>query len=423
VDRMRFMLDHSNREALALPSRSAALASVQESVSSGCRVILITGEAGVGKTWLLRSVIRSLGLGRSWLWVDAGPTTTPGELMVDLAHQIGCEVRPSESVSFLMRVVRERLEELAADGRSYALVVDEAHLAAVDLLEQIRVLTNDANLGEWLRPTILCGQTPLQKRIRGSRLTSLESRIDLNVHLRPFDSEEAHTWLKLVSGDFDRDQTEAWHRDSLGNPARLLRFSRGTLGQSTVSTPSRLNDAVNGSGSMTTSIPNAVGGPIDPPASPLVPTVPPLQIEEGVIEVGWVGADLQEPSVEPSDLLFSDMRDLSHADQMAHQTPATRMPGSVELIHDPYAALQAWEEWNSAVAGFTPSPSSPVLDPSESQTALDLDELGAEPEESSGSRAEFWSDAAERFAPYGNLFNPRTSASSEETDQTHLSES
>ncbi len=422
MDRNRFKNTRSNRDGLALPSRSAILASVQESVSSDCRVILITGEAGVGKTWLLNTATRSMDLERSWLWVDTGPTTTPVELMADLAHQVGLECRSSDTVSYLMRSIRDRLEETSLDGHSWSLVVDEAHLASSDVLEQIRLITNESNLGQWLRPTIISGQTSLLKRIRGSRLTSFDSRVDLSVHLKPFDADEAQTWLSMVSGNLDRDQVEAWHRDSLGNPARLLRCSRQISKDHSSIIPAHNVDTVGATVPFGSIEPPDLEALIDPIPASLVPSVPPLQIEEGVIEVGWVGSDSLTGENSLGD--ESDSPSAFESPMVSTYTPqGSRLPGTVELIHDRYAALQAWEEWSSAQVDDLES----ALDESDELTLGELADdsslLYTEedlPESPLGT--DVWTDPADRFAPFGNLFGPRTSVPQEEASHVLDSE-
>ena len=67
------------REGYVLPSRRPALELVRDSLDNG--PILLTGEAGTGKTWLWRHLAAEAGAGRSWIEVDLTPSDDPSAFL------------------------------------------------------------------------------------------------------------------------------------------------------------------------------------------------------------------------------------------------------------------------------------------------------------------------------------------------------
>ena len=95
----------------------------------------------------------------------------------------------------------------------------------------------------------------------------------------------------------------------------------------------------------------AIGaGESGPTVSALVPSRPPLRIEEGLIEVGWGGSLEAEAGVStgeadaPLDEVSGAVgRKESPGEELIEENE--RELPSEEMIEDHYAALQAWTEW------------------------------------------------------------------------------
>jgi hypothetical protein len=342
---------------------------------------------------------------RSWLWVDVGPTSTPSELLADLTVQFDCEAAAGDSIAQRTQRVRDRLEESALEDRAWGLIVDEAHLAGPELLEQIRVLANASVLGRWLRPIVLCGQTALLRRLRGPSLSSLDTRIESRIHLKPLDADEAIEWLTALGSTLPTERAEAWHRDALGNPARLRRL----WAQHTTLAPIALLRPAPELPSRSEPTAPSPGSASLPPLgdSPLVPSTPPLQIDEGVIEVGWAEGDSSARGVD-----LSSAKPLAVFEDAVRTQPDLTGLGdarSVERISDRYAALQAWNEWSAGAGdqagnGLSTSPSDPGSNSLETSSSDDDQADGPL------GRPGVWAEPADQFAPYGDLFRPRNPA-------------
>ena len=81
-------------------------------------------------------------------------------------------------------------------GLTTVLVVDEAHHLSVDVLEEIRLLTNLETPQEKLLQILLVGQPELDAKLDSHELRQLKQRIALRSTLSPLDLEEADGYIR-----------------------------------------------------------------------------------------------------------------------------------------------------------------------------------------------------------------------------------
>src|SRR4051794_9397204 len=75
--------------AFALPSRRAALDAGLAALAGGGGPVLVTGEPGVGKTWLaIRLIAEAPGLA-GWVGLDLTPATRPNAAIRATLHALG----------------------------------------------------------------------------------------------------------------------------------------------------------------------------------------------------------------------------------------------------------------------------------------------------------------------------------------------
>ena len=360
------------RDRLILPSRMAGLSLLRDALDLG--PILLTGEAGAGKTWLWQSLAVEAMPGRSWVEVDVTPADDPASFLRMIAHSLGLGiVGPRSTRADLADFLAER----SADGDRRVLVVEEAHNLTPAVAEEVRVLANRLGRPDGFAGLVLVGQTCLAMRMTTRALAAIEARLAARVHLGPVDADEAGLLLaSLAPVDVERA-----HRDSGGNPRRLLRVAALPQARSPMARPE-----IEAHPAPTAPAPIAVAEARRP--EPLTgPDRPPLHIEDGLIEVGWEPEDLAAPEPEPA---------------VATITPALpKVPLVEEAVNDHYAALQAWREWadnqgRRAVAEPVSRPS-PTLDPDDEDYDPDPDPDAANPH--------VRVDDGRDFAPFGQLFS------------------
>ena len=80
-------------------------------------------------------------------------------------------------------------------GGTSVLIVDEAHLLTMELLEEIRLLSNADTYREKLLQVILCGQPELTPFLQRRELRALQQRITQYCSLRPLSLAETHSYI------------------------------------------------------------------------------------------------------------------------------------------------------------------------------------------------------------------------------------
>jgi type II secretory pathway predicted ATPase ExeA len=81
------------------------------------------------------------------------------------------------------------------NGETAALIIDEAQSLSVDLLEEIRLLTNLETSTEKLLQIVLSGQPELEQKLREPQLRQLRQRITLRCRTHPLTAEETSAYI------------------------------------------------------------------------------------------------------------------------------------------------------------------------------------------------------------------------------------
>src|SRR4051794_4719655 len=142
-----FDLTPNPRYLLLTPSHREALANLDYGIASRKGLIVLTGEAGTGKTTLLRRVISKgvTGIGRPrnvrTVYL-ANPTLDRREFVEYLARGFGLPPDTYSSKTRLLVELERALTEFRRADTSVALIIDEAQSLPHELMEEVRLLAN-----------------------------------------------------------------------------------------------------------------------------------------------------------------------------------------------------------------------------------------------------------------------------------------
>ena len=416
---------------LPVSSRRTALETLRKAMSlEPAGPILLTGEPGTGKTWLCQRLVHDLAGRWGCVSVEMSEALDPLDFLRLIGAGLGIDA--GERIGGARVELARALEDDLSDGRSWMLVLENAQNASQPVWNEVHALVHAMEASRGFGAMILTGHSELARRLAARPMTTLASRIATHVHLLPFDLDEACELVESRGepGPMDRAVLDELHREASGNPRRLLQVMKRRPRQvaapaitSAIAAPSRLPEPVavqdvvasvrafepalaSASSSdrapqevlARSESPHGVDAPSPPVEVPLVPSRPPIRVEEGLIEVGWEGSLEAESAAPPR----SDP-DLAAVDPSIDEGD---LP-SEEMVEDHYAALQAWTEWaRNRGRGATPdrgeehASTELATSPGPATSAGDVPPL-EEVQRLAGLRAE----SQHEHAPYSQLFS------------------
>jgi general secretion pathway protein A len=178
----------ANPRYLFLTARQReALSVLQYGLFAAKPITVLIGEAGTGKTSLIRAALQSERCRDvRAIYVDNPLLSTDDFVrMLALKFDLGTDALHSKSI--LLTRLEATLRERRARGEIVALVVDEAQGLNVGVLEELRLLANIETPMAKLLPLVLAGQPELGQRLEQPELRQLKQRITLRAELTPFE--------------------------------------------------------------------------------------------------------------------------------------------------------------------------------------------------------------------------------------------
>jgi type II secretory pathway predicted ATPase ExeA len=208
------------------PAHKEALDTLRYGLSSRVGLTLLTGEAGTGKTTLVRAALAELESGTAECVLLTNPTLTRAEFYEFLANQLNLGDAAAASKAQFLLTLSTRLEDRYREGKLTTLILDEAQSLPHELLEEVRLLSNIETATTKLLNVVLAGQPELADRLNHQRLRQLKQRIALRCQLSPLGRSDAAAYiagrLRIAGGTpmsvFTREAVETIHAASAGIP-------------------------------------------------------------------------------------------------------------------------------------------------------------------------------------------------------------
>lgn len=170
-----------------------ARAGLTYSILSRKGFTVLTGEAGTGKTTLLRSVIGSIPKEQICFSFVLNPSLAEDEFLELALADFGLP-RSLTKAERLVRLERYLLEAHEL-GKVAVLFVDEAHRLSINTLEEIRLLTNFETDQEKLLQIVLVGQDELDDLLDRRELRQLKQRVGVRLRVGPIAMQQVGTYI------------------------------------------------------------------------------------------------------------------------------------------------------------------------------------------------------------------------------------
>jgi general secretion pathway protein A len=203
-----------------------ALANLQYGLATAKAVTVLTGEAGTGKTTLIRTALASESCRAVRCMHLTNPQLTRDEFVETLARGFSMSHAALGSKAVLLSELEQTLRDRREGGEVLALVVDEAQRMSDELLEEVRLLANIETATQKLLPLVLVGQPELADRLNETALRQLKQRVALRCHLPALSLSETASCIafrvRRAGGDaarlFTREAVAMIHDVSRGIP-------------------------------------------------------------------------------------------------------------------------------------------------------------------------------------------------------------
>lgn len=172
-----------------------ALAHLLYGIGSG-GFVMLTGEVGTGKTTVCRCLLEQLSSDVRLAYI-LNPKLDAIELMATMCDELGIQYEQGErSLKAFTDLLRDYLLKNHEQGLNTVLMIDEAQNLSVEVMEQIRLLTNLETNDKKLLQIILIGQPELQELLAKKELRQLAQRITARYHLRPLNLNETASYIE-----------------------------------------------------------------------------------------------------------------------------------------------------------------------------------------------------------------------------------
>jgi general secretion pathway protein A len=157
--------------------------------------VMLTGEVGTGKTTIIRCLLEQLPANTD-IAIILNPMGSAPELLSTICDELGVGYAADDvTVKNLTDALNQFLLDNHRRGRKTVLLIDEAQLLRVPVLEQIRLLTNLETTTEKLLQIMLVGQPELKKLLARPALRQLSQRITARFHLEALNVAETKAYI------------------------------------------------------------------------------------------------------------------------------------------------------------------------------------------------------------------------------------
>lgn len=189
-------------------------------------LVVLTGDIGTGKTTLVNALLNILGTD-----IYVAKINHPSLNAIDFLTLAAKNLDPSftgTDKSDLLLFFASFFRRVHAEGKIVLLIIDEAQHLSMELLEEIRLLSNMEQAGQRILSIMLVGQTELKPMIESPQSRSLHQRVTLFCEMQALSEKETPLYVEYrlkVSGLreqlFTSRAMQTIHAFSQGNP-RLI---------------------------------------------------------------------------------------------------------------------------------------------------------------------------------------------------------
>lgn len=202
-------------------------------VSSGEKLLEITGDIGSGKTLLVNDVLSSIDHQHYPIRI-LNPRISPKDLLCQIIDEFGLPYPVDATIEQLLRQLRFTLHNYYTKTDANILVwIDDAHLLSTDTLIIIDKISSWSTPNRALLQFIISGSNDLEIKLTHSQLSSMKNNIRFSDKLSNIKKEEISAYVKSCihsakkhdEPQFTPKAIAKLHKYSNGNPSIINKLA------------------------------------------------------------------------------------------------------------------------------------------------------------------------------------------------------
>jgi type II secretory pathway predicted ATPase ExeA len=150
---------------------------------------VVCGDSGTGKSMLINSFLDRLPESIQPI-IMLNPYVTPFGILIHISKALRIRITRNESVLEITDKVKKALISAKLEGKSFVLIIDEAHMLSNQALEELQLLSNIETSNKKLLQILLVGQLELSHKLGRPEMRHLRQRINIERFLSPLNPEE-----------------------------------------------------------------------------------------------------------------------------------------------------------------------------------------------------------------------------------------
>ncbi len=172
-----------------------ALAHLLYGVGDQGGFVVLTGEVGTGKTTICRCLLQQVPDNAEIAFI-INPRQSINQLLQSIFSDLSLPYHKGDTSKDLIDQLNSHLLDAHSRGINTILIIDEAQNLSVDVLEQLRLLTNLETNEKKLLQLVLLGQPELNDLLAKPELRQLAQRVTARYHLAPLSKLEIAEYIE-----------------------------------------------------------------------------------------------------------------------------------------------------------------------------------------------------------------------------------
>ena len=172
-----------------------AMAYLEYGLSRNEGFVVLTGDAGSGKTTVLRRLLAGLERNRTTAAILVSTNLGPVDVLRSVATAFGMDSGDADKPALLL-LIEVFLTTEARAGKRCLLVVDEVQNLGLAAIEELRMLSNLSIGQHALLPIVLAGSTEFRSVLQRAEARQLRQRVIAACHIEPLDPDETRHYIE-----------------------------------------------------------------------------------------------------------------------------------------------------------------------------------------------------------------------------------